>query len=245
MPLPGTARVGIFALSLGILVFGPVYYWVNTRTLIPLDVPVSLAPGHIRTGDFKINVEAYFSVQIRFFCGSASECRYASNLRTRQLTSIDAPPISAPGVPAGTNGGVTQGTYLGSFTGKPGQYNLDIEVLSATQEFDHCQPRLLIEASPYDFSHWDSILSVCFSFCVFCELLGVSTLFVFASTYFRKESFDELRLRSFDSDAPSGPVPAAKLKLGRAIPLHLIFGIPTYGHSRLFSRDNVYIWILH
>jgi hypothetical protein len=48
---------------------------------------------------------------------------------------------------------------------------------------------------------------------------------VFASTYFRKESFDELRLRSFDSDAPSSPVPAAKLKLGRAIPLHLIFGI--------------------
>jgi hypothetical protein len=225
MRLPGTARVGIFALSLGILVFASVYYWVNTRTLIPLDAPVSLAPGHIRTGDFKVNVEAYFSVQVRFPYGSGSECRYADSLRTRQLTSIGAQTISVPGEQAGTNGGITQGTYLGSFTGKPGRYNLDIEVLSATQEFDHCQPRLLIEASPYDFNEWDSILSDCILFCVFCELLGVSMLFVFASMRFRKLSFDLLRLRIFNTDAPSDPVPTADVGPGRSIPLLVTFGI--------------------
>jgi hypothetical protein len=27
-------------------------HWLDTRILVPLDVPVSLSPGHIRTGDF-------------------------------------------------------------------------------------------------------------------------------------------------------------------------------------------------
>lgn len=225
MRLPGTVLVGIFALFLGILVYVPVYYWVNTRTLTPVDVPVSFASSHIRTGDFRINVESYFSVQIRFPYSGGSECRYADSLRTRQLTSIGGQAISAPGVPAGANGGVTNGTYLGSFRGKPGHYNLDIEVLSRTQEFDRCQPRLLIEASPYDFNQWDAILSAAFSFCVFCELLGVTILLVFATTRFRAGSLEEVRLRILDSDAPAGPVPPANLEPRRSFPLLLVFGI--------------------
>ena len=118
------------------------------------------------------------------------ECRDADGLRIRQLTSIGGQAISAPGVPAGANGGITNGTYLGSFRGKPGHYKLDIEVLSPTQEFDHCQPRLLIEASPYDFDQWDGILSAAVSFCVFCELLGVVMLLVFTTTRFIAGSWE-------------------------------------------------------
>jgi hypothetical protein len=87
MRLHGTARVGILALCVGIVVFVSVYYWVNTRTLIPLDIPVTLAPGHIRAGDIKINVEAYLSVQVKFpNCGADSDEH--ERLRTRRLTSV-------------------------------------------------------------------------------------------------------------------------------------------------------------
>src|ERR1700688_1296843 len=96
MRLHGTARVGILALLVGILVFVSVHYWVNTRTLVPLDIPVTLAPGHIRTGDFQINVEAYLSVQVRFPNCSADSNEH-ERLRTRRLTSVGGQAVSAPG----------------------------------------------------------------------------------------------------------------------------------------------------
>jgi biopolymer transport protein ExbD len=224
MRLPGTARVGIFALCLGIVVFASVHYWVNTRTLVPLDIPVTLAPGHIRTGDFKINVEAYLSVQIRFPYGSAG-CGDHEALRTRRLTPIGGQAVSVPGWAGATTADVTEGTYLGTFLSKPGHYNLDIEVLSATQYLDTCRPRLDIVASYYDFNKWDSIQVFSFWLSAFCEVLGVSMLFVFATTHFRKNSLEEVRLRIFNTDAPIVPVPAADLKPERSFPLLLIFGI--------------------
>src|SRR6266850_657427 len=118
MRLPNMARVGILALCVGIVVFGFVHYWVNTRTWMPRDIPVTLAPGPIQTGDFQLNVEAYFSVQITFPYNSGSGCGEVSALRTRRRTSIAGQLISAPDRGAATGGGITRGTYLGSFRGK-------------------------------------------------------------------------------------------------------------------------------
>jgi hypothetical protein len=77
-------------------------YWVNTRTLRLLDAPVTLAPGHIRTGDFKINVAADFSVQIKVPYNRGPRCE-AAGLRTRRLTSIGGQPIAAPGTVRGAD----------------------------------------------------------------------------------------------------------------------------------------------
>jgi biopolymer transport protein ExbD len=224
MRLHGTARVGILALCVGVLVFVSVHYWVNTRTLVPLDIPVTLAPGHIRTGDFKINVEAYLSVQVRFPNCSADSNEH-ERLRTRRLTSVGGQAVSAPGSMGATEGEITEGSYLGTFLSKPGHYNLDIEVLSATLYLDVCAPRVQIEASTYDFNEWESIQGFSFWISAFCELLGMSMLFVFATTHLRKESLEEVRLRIFNTDAPVGQVPAAELKTGRTFPLLLSFGI--------------------
>jgi|HubBroStandDraft_6_1064221.scaffolds.fasta_scaffold01624_4 biopolymer transport protein ExbD len=224
MRLHGTTRVGILALCVGIVVFVSVYYWVNTRTLVPLDIPVTLAPGHIRTGDFKINVEAYLSVQIRFPNCSADTNEH-EHLRTRRLTSVGGQAVSAPGSMGATNGEITEGPYLGTFLSKPGHYNLDIEVLSPTRFLDFCAPRLQVEASYHDFNEWDGVRDFSLCFTAFCELLGMSMLFVFATTHFRRESLEEVRLRIFNTDAPIGLLPAAELKSGRTFPWLLIFGI--------------------
>lgn len=220
MQLHGTARVGILALCVGLVVFVSVYYWVNTRTLVPLDIPVTLAAGHIRTGDFKINVEAYLSVQVRFpNCGADSNEH--ARLRTRRLASVGGQAVSVPGP---INGEITEGPYLGTFLTKPGRYNLDIEVLSETRYLDFCSPRLQIEASYYDFKQWDGVQDSSLWFSAFCELLGLSMLFVFATTHFREDSLEEVRLRIFNTDPPIGPVPPANLKSGRAFPWLLILG---------------------
>jgi biopolymer transport protein ExbD len=221
MRLHGTARVGILALCVGIVVFVSVYYWVNTRTLVPLDIPVTLAPGLLRTGDFKINVEAYLSIQIRFPNCSADSNEHQS-LRTRRLTSVGGQAVSASG---STNGAITEGPYLGTFLSKPGHYNLDIEVLSETRSLDFCAPRLQIEASYHDFNEWDGVRDFSLWFTAFCELLGMSMLFVFATTHFTRESLEEIRLRISNTDAPIGAVPPANLKSERTVPWLLLLGI--------------------
>jgi hypothetical protein len=226
MRLPGTARVGIFALCAGIVVYGAVYRWANSRTLLPVDMPVTLAPGHIRTGNFKINVEGFFSIQIKPpfpFAGDKS-CRYIDGLQTRRLGTISGQAISTTD-PGGNDPRITSGPYLGTFWSKPGNYNLEIEVLSETQSVDHCQPRLEIEADYSEYNKWGSIEADGFSFGVFCELLGISMLLVFASTQFRKRDLEELSLRIFDADAGAYQGIAADTKSKRSIPFLLIFGV--------------------
>jgi hypothetical protein len=149
------------------VVFVSVYFWVNTRTLVPLDIPVTLAPDHLRTGDFKVNVEAYLSVQFRFPNCSADSNEH-ERLRTRRLTSVGGQAVSAPG---STNGEIPEGPYLGTFLSKPGRYNLDIEVLSETRYLDFCAPRLQIGASYHDFNEWDGVQDFSLWFSAFCELL--------------------------------------------------------------------------
>jgi hypothetical protein len=114
---------------------------------------------------------------------------------------------------------------LGSFHGKPGHYDLDIEVTSGTQYLDSCDPRLQIEASYLDFAKWENIEDHSFSFCIFCESLGVAMLFVFATTHYSRGSLEELCLRIFATDPPPGLVPPVHLKPGRSFPTLLALGI--------------------
>jgi hypothetical protein len=79
---------------------------------------------------------------------------------------------------------ITEGPDLGAFLSKRGRYNLDMEVLSETRYLDSCMPRLRIEASNYDFNDWNGVQDFSPWFTAFCELLGMSMLFVFATTPF-------------------------------------------------------------
>jgi len=225
MRLPGTARVGILVLCLGIVAYGSVYLWVNTRTLSPVDIPVTLGTGHIRTGNFKINVAANFSVQIRIPHPGLPGCGEGNGLRTRRITAIGGHAISTPGAWGAGEDGITIGTYLGSFDSRPGNYNLDIEVLSATQYLNSCEPRLEIEASYGDFDGWESTEESAFAFGVFCGLLGMALLLVSTTLRVRERTFEEMRLRIFDADTPTGPSPPLERRPSRSIRLLLIFGI--------------------
>lgn len=62
MPFRSTARPALALLVLGLAIYFPSYFWIKSRSLTPLDVPMSLSPGHIETGEFQINLEANFFV---------------------------------------------------------------------------------------------------------------------------------------------------------------------------------------
>ncbi|MFI5098537.1 MAG: ExbD/TolR family protein [Candidatus Acidiferrales bacterium] len=225
MRLPSTARVGILALCLGIVTYGSVYLWVNTRSLSPVDIPVTLGPGHIQTGNFRIDVEANYSIQIRILHPGLPGCDEGSGLRTRRLTVIGGQRISTPGAGIAREDGVEIGTYLGSFDGRPGNYNLDIEVLSAPQYLNSCGPRLEIEASYSDFDRWNSREETAFTFGVFCELLGSVLLLVSAGVRKREKEFEESRLRFSSAVASSSSSPPLERRPSHSIRLLLILGI--------------------
>lgn len=56
--LSSTAWVGLGLILSGIAWFGGSAWWANTRIWQPVDVPISLSVGHVRTPEFKINVES-------------------------------------------------------------------------------------------------------------------------------------------------------------------------------------------
>ena len=204
MRLPSTARLGVYAVALGILVYLPVYFWAGTRTLVPLDIPVSLAPGHIRTGNFRINFDADFSVQVRVPYGASHECQSVDDLRTKRLTSIGKLTIHSSRPP---NDNLTPGPFLGAFHAKPGDYSLDVEVVSSTQHLDRCGPRLVIEANPSEYYELNDLLSFCFPLCAFSVLVGLVLLLVSITIRFQPESFAKLSLNVWSL---GGPIPSTK-----------------------------------
>jgi hypothetical protein len=56
--------VGLAFVCAGVAVYGVWILWLSTRTERPVDIPISMAVGHVRTREFKINLEAPFTIQI-------------------------------------------------------------------------------------------------------------------------------------------------------------------------------------
>jgi hypothetical protein len=53
---------GVFLMVIGIGGYLAIRPWMATRIFVPVDMPVSLKRGHIRTGPFLINLKATYSI---------------------------------------------------------------------------------------------------------------------------------------------------------------------------------------
>ena len=53
-------RIGVALIIIAAAIYGGWEWWMATRTWVPLDMPVSLASGHVRSPEFKINLDAGF-----------------------------------------------------------------------------------------------------------------------------------------------------------------------------------------
>jgi hypothetical protein len=59
-----TTTKGLFLMLLGGFVFGGWTLWVATRIKSPIDMPISMSVGHVRTREFRVNLEATYLVEI-------------------------------------------------------------------------------------------------------------------------------------------------------------------------------------
>ena len=137
-----TARVGLALVLIPLASLGGWAAWYFTRVWLPLNIPISLARGHVRA-EFDINVESRYAMQIELNAGrtrlsdamnlaavawsvSKEECiltRGTGGLRTRSIGGSD---------------------LFGAFQGGKGHYVVDLDVLEDQSRLNVYKPWLLI-----------------------------------------------------------------------------------------------------
>lgn len=115
-------------------------HWMNTRTFVALDLPVSLSRSRIKTPDFEINLEGWYEIWINTTDQvSGRDCRYSASdvsLETDYTVHRDGHEV------AHSDG---EYQYLGHFfADRKGRYGLDIRVLSDVTCLNSRQPRITV-----------------------------------------------------------------------------------------------------
>jgi|SRR5215469_1065433 len=157
-----TTLVGCLVLFSAIAGFLVTRFWVESRTLRAVDMPVSLARGTINL-DFDLNIHAFYSIDLGPSQGGNLVCGNGAGLRTRRISSIGELPVyryqwvEDNSRSTGLGNDVIVGEFLGGFEGRRGHYHLRIEVLSNTACLDAYSPQLYIIASHEDFNRWIQI----------------------------------------------------------------------------------------
>lgn len=138
------------------LIVGPIValigykHWLDTRTWAPLDIPISLSRGHVRTPDFYINLSGEYHARLdvdypAIYTPGCAETAWRS-LQTHTIGYEN-------GVRIGEADGPTYGNVAVLTADRKGRYTLDVEVLSDASCLNAAHPRLAVwnkSDFPYD-----------------------------------------------------------------------------------------------
>jgi biopolymer transport protein ExbD len=212
-------RIGIALILIAAAIYGGWEWWMATRTWVPLDMPVSLAQGHIRSPEFKINLDAGFEIFVEVetkvddegvSCLTGYTSDYCLKNGVRELraswTLSDAGRVVARGSSEsyqGSRGGmVTKARYLGNFSVPAGDHLvLDVEFPDDNSHFDGGHPRLAIEQSYY--WRFEENRTPVFLFAMFLGAIAVA--FLVSGIV---ENRNKKRAEETASLTSPGPVPA-------------------------------------
>jgi hypothetical protein len=156
--MASSKRFGISIFLIGVVLAAGCWSWLITRKLIPLDVPISLAPGHFHSPDFKLNLNSGYFIEIE-----VTKAPFLKQLDCWMWGCYGTPTIikahwalshsghlELTGASDDTNGasgnlGVV-GRKIGYFRGSDGVYDLEIDTLSDASILNAGNPRLKVEA---------------------------------------------------------------------------------------------------
>ena len=139
-----------------------VQHWMNTRSFVALDMPISLALGHTKTAPFHINLENYYELEIKTGWESYydPDCSPSDRARARWRLHKDGDVVvdwlDSP----------NPYPYLGNFFGRKGTYELELEILSDASCLNPGHPRLLVYTNTGEYEDgaapilWASALGV-------------------------------------------------------------------------------------
>jgi biopolymer transport protein ExbD len=159
--------LGLVLLVVGLATFITVQRWMSTRIVLPVDMPVSLAAGHIRSGPFRLNLETSYWVSVdpgAWWNSSRACAEHYPQLRTRTVLYRQGKVVEMRD---------ERRLYGATFYAEPGEYELDVEVLSDFSCLDKGHPRLSVSAYTWDYDNDAFLLKLAASVSAF---FGVALL---------------------------------------------------------------------
>jgi hypothetical protein len=195
-----TVRVGCVAVLAAIVGLLGTKYWVESRTLRAVDIPVSLARGII-TADFDVNVHAFYSINIGLSQGDDPNlvCSNGTVLETRRISSLGDLSVYRyqwlDDANRRTGRDAIAGSFLGGFESRRGHHTLRIEVLSDTACLNEREPRLYVVASNVDFNRWIGYYDSAFWISLVAASIGLGILIVGVRESLRRPLADDSDLR--------------------------------------------------
>jgi len=188
MPTAPRILLGVSLLCAGIVLFPAYNHWVATRTWVALDMPISLAPGHIRADNFHVNISTVYQIEIElkgYDFRPYSDCQDYKVIQARWWLSRDGRESTTwkdhwdrywdfgPDEPM-------RSSDLGAFHSSAGRYNLDVEILPDSTCLQQFHPRLRVYADNSDYTRggWIHGVAILLSW----ALVGISVAFLLVSS---------------------------------------------------------------
>jgi hypothetical protein len=173
MPLSRTKLVALIFVLVGIGIYGTWALWVTTRTERPVNIPMVMAIGHIRTREFKLNMNVPYSIGVEVqkekipFDTLNCLLGLSTALKSTELQECpDKPSVlkaswvltsNGQAVAHGSSDDYRGGAWmndsisreLGHFEGQSGRrYVLDVNVLADGSSLNSGNPRLKVQVYP-------------------------------------------------------------------------------------------------
>ena len=205
--------IGLALVIAGLATFCAVAHWYNSRIFTPVNIPVSLATGHFRTGPFRINVEESYTIWIDLDPRQPLDpmCSSYMLLQTKGVVSRDGQVADRWDIPARDVG-------LERFGATKGIYDVDIEVLPGAECLNAAHPRLRIFTDRQDYQFYAALFEWPALFCVFVGL----SLIIF-SRWTRRSEAPGVSLNL-------SPSVGQNFQWAQRMPLHRpIGGLPGFG----------------
>jgi hypothetical protein len=205
--MPIVAKVGQGLVLTGIAAICVWALWSETRTWVPVDVPVSLTVGQMRTSEFKINQNALYEIAIdaernipyqTLNCMLGVEDIYPERCKGTPsviraswvLTSNGA--IVAHGSSDESKGGawsVTVSRDIGSFRLEKGKrYVLDVDILTDGTILQTTHPRLKVGVHP---EYYQENMFMSLFVTAFAGILGIIGAVLLLVGLLRKRRFQQ------------------------------------------------------
>ena len=147
MAILSLKRVAIAFILGGVALYAGSQYWLATRKLVPLDIPISLSRGHIRTPEFSINLDSRYHLEMEVeWQASMGDidcllwgCYERPGILKMQWTLSGAGQVES----SGSGDEMRRGD---SFILSGGRHRLDLDVLSDASILNSAHPRLRVQA---------------------------------------------------------------------------------------------------
>src|ERR1700689_758356 len=153
--IPRLAWIGLGLFILGAGVFTVFQRWMDSRIFVPVNMPVSLPAGHIRTGPFRTNIKDSYTIELDAgrWWEFNPQCVPYNVLRTRWVLYRQGQAVDRQGEDE-----PIRDTFYSGFDGDTSVYDLDVEVLADASCMNAGHPRLKVWTSRRDYDFYATVV---------------------------------------------------------------------------------------